>query len=580
MVERSPKPFFFHCGGQGCRIISDNNFLVPEMHTNLQTKTGKTSALSFLLSPIVPVLVGSGACLWLYFLRDSFWRDESKLLLNIIHKSFLGLMGPLDYGQEGPLMILWLYRVLYLAGGQSEFTFRFPSLLAIICSMWLFQKLALNLLQEKVAVLFVTWLFALSPGIILFAAQAKQYALDILVSTFLLWLASITFFSPVFALHLVWLTLAVTIAPWFSLSAIFTVGPLLILMFLKAKVPVWRRFALCLPAAISCLLVVFMVLSRSLSSDQLQIASVFPTISRTKTLTSIQGFWGTFSDLVFFGYLGINSQHSLSLPLPFFRNEVSIALKMLVLLCSVGTIISFIRYGWDMIFLLVCPIAVTCFLVMLKFYPSLGRAFLFATPGLYLLAGFGLIFLCKGIPYRKPLILVLVFLVTVPCSLLWRYYIQPVGGVRDALKFISHNAKPEDMVFCDSYSASTVACYQALKNPDANELNYINRMDDWIEGKIKPNQVSLKSLFLTYDYNTIWLLAETRGYTWSAKDNLPDFANNVFHYLKKSRKIDFSYITPRVQAIGFSAASEKLLHNEFSLLNKLPRQLFMVSGVR
>lgn len=550
------------------------------MPTDLQTKARKASALSFLLSPVVPVLVGSGACLWLYCLRDSFWRDESKLLLNVIHKSFLGLMGALDYGQEGPLMILWLYRVLYLAGGQSELTFRFPSLLAIICSMWLFQKLALNLLQEKMAVLFVTWLFALSPGIILFAAQAKQYALDILVSTSLLWLASITFFSPVSALRLVWLTLAVTIAPWFSLSAIFIVGPLLILMFLKAKVPVWRRFALGLPAGISCLLVGFMVFSRSVNPDQLQIASVFPVIDWTRTLTSIQGLWDTVFNLVSFGYLGSNYQPYLFLPLPFFGNEVSIALKILVLLCSVGTIISFKRYGWGLTVLLAGPMAVACCLVMLKLYPNLGRAFLFATPGLYLLAGFGLSFLRKKIPYRKSLCLLLVFMVTVPCSLLWRYYSQPVGGVRDALKFISLHHKPEDMVFCDSCSASTVACYQALKNPNANGLNYINRMDDWIEGKINLNQVSLKSLFLPYDYHTLWLLAETSGYTRSANDNLPDFANKVLHYLANSRKVDFSYITPRVWAIGFSPASKKLLHNEFSLLNKLPRQLFMVSGVR
>lgn len=421
--------------------------------------------------------------------------------------------------------------------------------------MWLFQKLALNLLQEKAAVLFVTWLFALSPGVILFAAQAKHYALDILVSTLLLWLASITFFSPVSALRLVWLALAVTIAPWFSLSAIFTVGPMLILMFLKAKVPVWRRLALCLPAGISCLLVVFMVLSRSLSPGQSQIASVFPVI--TRTMTSIPGLLGTFSGLLFFGYLGINFQPYISVPLPFFGNEVSIAYKILALLCSLGTIISFKRYGWGLAVLLAGPMAVACFLVMLKFYPIHGRAFLFATPGLYLLAGFGLSFLRKRIPYRKPLCLLLVLLVAVPCSSFWRYYSHPIGGVRDALKFISHHHKPGVMVFCDPHSASTVACYQALKNPDATGLHYINRMEDWIEGKINLNQVSLNSLFIPYDYHTLWLLAETQGYTRSTNDNLSYFANSVFHYLENSRKVDFSYITPMVRAIEFSPASKK-----------------------
>jgi hypothetical protein len=194
----------------------------------------------------------------------------------------------------------------------------------------------------------------------------------------------------VFALRLVWVALAVTIAPWCSLAAIFTVGPLLILMFLKANVPVWHRFSLCLPAGISYLLVVFMVLSRSFSSNQLQLASVFPVISQPRALTTIQGFWGTFSGLIFFGYLGIHSQPYLSLLLPFIGHEVSIALTILVLLYCVGIIISFKCYGWGLTVLLAGPMAMACFLVMLKFYPELGRAFLFATPMLYLLVGFGL----------------------------------------------------------------------------------------------------------------------------------------------------------------------------------------------
>jgi hypothetical protein len=136
------------------------------------------------------IAIGVSVRLWLYLLNDSFWRDETKLLLNVAHKSFLQLLGPLNYGQEAPVPLLWLYRLLYLTGAGGELPVRAVSLVMGIGALYLFYRLAQRVLPERRAVLLVTWLMALAPGAILVGALAKQYSLDLLVACALLYVAT------------------------------------------------------------------------------------------------------------------------------------------------------------------------------------------------------------------------------------------------------------------------------------------------------------------------------------------------------------------------------------------------------
>ena len=85
-----------------------------------------------LIGAPVALVAGAGIRLWFYFLNDSFWRDETKLLLNIAHKSFLELLSPLDPKQVAPVPLLWLYRVVYLWGGGGELSMRAFSLITSI----------------------------------------------------------------------------------------------------------------------------------------------------------------------------------------------------------------------------------------------------------------------------------------------------------------------------------------------------------------------------------------------------------------------------------------------------------------
>src|SRR5678815_822313 len=131
----------------------------------------------------VPILVGLGAVLrlWQYVGNPSLWMDELALANNLLTRPLGLLLGtPLADGQLAPPGFLIVSRVLVVAFGSSEYALRLFPLLCSLVSLPLFGGLATRLLRPPAAILAVA-LFALSPGIAIYAAEGKQYATDVLV---------------------------------------------------------------------------------------------------------------------------------------------------------------------------------------------------------------------------------------------------------------------------------------------------------------------------------------------------------------------------------------------------------------
>src|ERR671918_1642502 len=81
------------------------------------------------------VLVGVGLRLRTVLLNNSLWLDESGLALNILSRSFAGLLQPLDYSQGAPILFLWLEKlVVVVSGSSSEFAFRLVPLVSGVAS--------------------------------------------------------------------------------------------------------------------------------------------------------------------------------------------------------------------------------------------------------------------------------------------------------------------------------------------------------------------------------------------------------------------------------------------------------------
>ncbi len=172
-----------------------------------------------------------------YLANRSLWLDEAMLALNIIHKDVWGLLGKLDYEQGAPLGFLLLEKLAATLFGDGERALRLLPLLAGCASLVLFYFLARQILRPP-GLLTALALFALSPTLIYYSSEVKQYSTDVFFAILLLFLFTrhsslITCNSSFFIHHSAFL-----LAPWFSHPAIFVLAAIgLTLLFQNRRNP-------------------------------------------------------------------------------------------------------------------------------------------------------------------------------------------------------------------------------------------------------------------------------------------------------------------------------------------------------
>ena len=113
------------------------------------------------------------------------WEDEVFLALNILSKSFVGLMGPLDSMQMSPLGFLWIEWIATRLLGSGELALRALPLVAGVAALIGFSTLARRILDPGAA-LVATVLASVSPLLIHYSTEVKSYAFDALTATVLM----------------------------------------------------------------------------------------------------------------------------------------------------------------------------------------------------------------------------------------------------------------------------------------------------------------------------------------------------------------------------------------------------------
>ena len=128
-------------------------------------------------------LIGLAAVLRiaLWIQERSLWIDEARLSLNVASRPYFDLLPPLDYNQSAPLLYLWLQRSATVAFGVRETSLRLTALIAGIGTVALVYVIARRLLGYRIALL-ATAMAALSPSLIYYANEAKQYGVEAFVS--------------------------------------------------------------------------------------------------------------------------------------------------------------------------------------------------------------------------------------------------------------------------------------------------------------------------------------------------------------------------------------------------------------
>ena len=124
--------------------------------------------------------------LWVLPIRSSFWLDETGTYW-IIKDGVPNLIArAISWSGQSPLyyLIAWL---AHLARGRTEVILRLPSLIAMIAAAWLLYKLAVRLFDAQTAP-FVVLVFACSQQVAFAAADARPYALALLLLVASAWM--------------------------------------------------------------------------------------------------------------------------------------------------------------------------------------------------------------------------------------------------------------------------------------------------------------------------------------------------------------------------------------------------------
>ena len=183
-----------------------------------------------------------------YLLNRSLWLDEAYLALNVLHRPWAALLQTLDNHQGAPIIFLLLEKSASLYLGSSEYALRLLPLIAGVLSMLLFYKLAGKAISG-IAIPIALGLFAISPSLIYYSSELKQYSCDVAVAILLYFLAiegSDASWKP---LKVVAFGLAGAIAIWISHPATFVlagIGATLSIVLIAQKD--WARLLRLCPA--------------------------------------------------------------------------------------------------------------------------------------------------------------------------------------------------------------------------------------------------------------------------------------------------------------------------------------------
>jgi hypothetical protein len=171
-----------------------------------------------------------------FLCNRSLWLDEAMLALNIINKSYIQLLQPLDYTQVAPIAFLQIEKVFSTLIPNSEFGLRIFPLLCFWASVYLFYKITLILTKDAKISLFAISLFCLNTSLMYYSSEIKQYMSDVFVCLLLYFILLKEYknFSNRFILLAVFGTTAIFLSN-VSVIVLSTIAVYLIIEQIKTK---------------------------------------------------------------------------------------------------------------------------------------------------------------------------------------------------------------------------------------------------------------------------------------------------------------------------------------------------------
>ena len=386
------------------------------------------------------LLVGAGFRVGQYAIGAALWHDELALARNIVEKPIRELLtAPLDYTQVAPPGFLLIEKAAIIILGNNEYALRLFPLLCALASLPLFTYIARRTLLPGAALLAVA-LFSLSPTLVGFGSQVKQYGLDVAAAVLMV------------ALTLWWerrgkdravpetvlLGAVGFVAVWFSHTTVLVLAGLGVALLLEAscrreRILLWELLPIAILWGAGALAVIAYGLQTMSPSTYNYMGAYWserfmplPTRSIDDALWLWRAFRGLFQD-------------QLRYPLP----EVGVLLMLL------GAVTLARRGHWPAGVLL-APLGVSLVASAARQYPFGDRVSLFLLPLILLLLVEGVDRVRRAIADRWGRVdaIVLALATVAPVYALYASYpLYPEQRMPEVLAYIQANRQPQDSVY-------------------------------------------------------------------------------------------------------------------------------------
>jgi Dolichyl-phosphate-mannose-protein mannosyltransferase len=431
-----------------------------------------------------------------YLFNAALYVDEGALALNIIKRSFAGLLQPLDSEQAAPVGFLFLEKLAFLAFGESEYSLRLFPFLFSIASLYLFYKVARRCLESRTVPVALAF-FAVSGHVIYYAAQIKQYSSDIAV-TLLVILMGLEFESKQLSGRRVTTFAAVgAMVVWLSHPSIFVLAGVGTTLALSAMIKKdWPRFlklAGVYAVWVLSFAAFYLISLRNLSGNQ--------------TLEKSWAKKGTFMPLVPRSLADLEWYPGAVVKM--FSNPGGLPFPVIAALVFVVGCIALLLKNKSQLLMFTAPVVLTMFASGLHKYPFGRRLLLFLIPAV-------LMVLASGIEYiinkRPP------YSVAAGCAIAALLLFRPAGGaasnmlhpyarqdIKPIMAYVRDHRRPGDVTYVYHHQRESFQYY--AKRYGFNEGDYVLGIDARDETKKRADwDAYQKDLDRLRGRSRVWLM--------------------------------------------------------------------------
>jgi hypothetical protein len=314
------------------------------------------------------------------------WFDEISLALNIGSRSAAEMLQPLDFAQGGPPLYLLITKLSTSALGFGPLALRLPALVAGLAVLALVPVITRRIADDRATVV-ATWLTALSPVLLYYSNETKQYALDALVGALLLLLAIRVVNGTSTTRDRSLLTALGVAGPWISLPSVFSLGAIglvLLVDVIRKQSPSPRWVFGSGFAWVGSLALAYLVSYRTFADDPLRgyWDNLYLTADAAVVVKRLPAVLGGLPSATFF-------ERDFFALLPGPLRLMAIALAMLLVAIAAWRLL---RGGSGRILaLLLGPLALAFLAYLVRQYPFTARVLCFAAPGFVVLVAMGMV---------------------------------------------------------------------------------------------------------------------------------------------------------------------------------------------